>query len=122
LKGSPDRLTFNIYFPLEVGRLLDPADVESNVPDHTASWRRKLNARVTRAEQVIEPDRAGAAAGRHLDIDPQSPVRSARHPRVLHAFDRPIERRAHAAITAERYRYSIDFHSGSRRHSDGTMI
>ena len=112
LKGAPIGY-LNIYFPLEVGRLLDPADVESNVPI-IRIMERKLNARVTRAEQVIEPDRAGAAAGRHLDIDPQSPV--LRVTRVYYtAFDRPIEV-ALIRYHPERYRYSIDFHSGRGRH------
>jgi GntR family transcriptional regulator len=112
LKGAPIGY-LNIYFPAEIGRLFEPSDIDSNVPV-IRTMERKLNTRVVRAEQVIEPDRAGAAAGKHLDIDPQSPV--LRVTRVYFTtFDRPIEV-ALIRYHPERYRYSIDFHSeGSRR-------
>jgi GntR family transcriptional regulator len=103
----------NIYFPLEIGRLFDPADLDSQLPV-IRTMERKANTRVLRAEQVIGADRAGDAAGRHLGIDPQSPV--LRVTRVYFtAFDRPIEV-ALIRYHPERYRYSIDFHSkGERR-------
>jgi len=112
LKSAPIGY-LNIYFPAEIGRLFEPADINSNVPV-IRTMERKLNTRVVRAEQVIEPDRAGAAAGKHLDIDPQSPV--LRVTRVYFtAFDKPIEV-ALIRYHPERYRYSIDFHSeGARR-------
>jgi len=112
LKGAPIGY-LNIYFPAEIGRLFEPADIDSNVPV-IRTMERKLNTRVVRAEQVIEPDRAGAGAGKHLDIDPQSPV--LRVTRVYFtAFDKPIEV-ALIRYHPERYRYSIDFHSeGARR-------
>jgi GntR family transcriptional regulator len=112
LKGAPIGY-LNIYFPAEIGRLLEPADIDNNIPV-IRMMERKLNTRVVRAEQVIEPDRAGAAAGKHLDIDPQAPV--LRVTRVYFtAFDKPIEV-ALIRYHPERYRYSIDFHSeGARR-------
>jgi GntR family transcriptional regulator len=112
LDGAPIGY-LNIYFPLEVGRLFDPADIDSQVPV-IRTMERKLNTRVVRAEQVIEADNAGDAAALHLGIDRQSPV--LRVTRVYFtAFERPIEV-ALIRYHPERYRYSIDFHSkGARR-------
>jgi GntR family transcriptional regulator len=102
----------NIYFPPDVGRQLDRADLEGASPI-IRLVERKLNIRIARAEQMIEPDRAGKAAARHLDIDPESPV--LRVTRVYYtSLDRPIEV-ALIRYHPQRYRYSIDFRSDSVR-------
>jgi GntR family transcriptional regulator len=102
----------NIYFPLDIGRQLDKADLEGSSPI-IRLVERKLNVRIARAEQTIEPDKAGKAAGRHLDLDPETPV--LRVTRIYFtSLDRPIEI-ALIRYHPQRYRYSIDFRSDSVR-------
>lgn len=98
----------SIYFPQDVGSQLSRADLEGQSPI-IRLVERKLNIRIARAEQMIEPDRARAAAARHLDIDPEAPV--LRVTRVYYtSFNRPVEV-ALIRYHPERYRYSIDFRS-----------
>jgi GntR family transcriptional regulator len=111
LKDAPIGF-LNIYFPQDVGAQLTRADLEGASPI-IRLVERKLNIRIARAEQMIEPDRAGAVAARHLDIDPDTPV--LRVTRVYYtAFDRPVEV-ALIRYHPQRYRYSIDFRSDTAR-------
>ncbi len=101
-----------IYFPLAVGQLLKRKDIDSSSPV-VRIIERKLNTRVARAEQVIEPDRAGEFAARHLGIDPDAPI--LRVTRVYYtAADQPIEV-ALMRYHPERYRYSIDYRANNIR-------
>ena len=98
----------SIYFPMEIGSQLERADLEGASPI-IRLVERKLNIRIVRAEQMIEPDRAGKTAARYLDIDPESPV--LRVTRVYYtSFDRPVEV-ALIRYHPKRYRYAIDFRS-----------
>lgn len=95
-----------IWFPLDIGSSLTAGNIEGNVP--VIRMVEQLNGlRLTRAEQTIEPDRAGAAAAAELGVAPDTPILRVR--RVYYAHpDRPIEValvRYHPA----RYRYEIDF-------------
>ena len=103
----------SIYFPMEIGSQLERADLEGTSPI-IRLVERKLNIRIVRAEQLIEPDRAGRTAARYLDIDAEAPV--LRVTRVYYtSFDRPVEV-ALIRYHPKRYRYAIDFRSdGARR-------
>lgn len=98
-----------IFFPLSVGRLLKRKDLASDSPI-VRIIERKLNVRVARAEQVIEPDEAGEVAGRHLGVEPKMPILKVT--RVYYtSFDQPIEV-ALMRYHPERYKYSIDYRAG----------
>jgi GntR family transcriptional regulator len=100
-----------IYFPLEVGRLLEREDIDNKTRSPIVRViERKLNTRVARAEQLIEPDHAGDDAARHLNIDPQVPI--LRVTRVYYTtFDQPIEV-ALMRYHPDHYKYSIDYRAG----------
>ena len=66
------------------------------------------NVRITRAEQTIEPDRAGEAAARLLHVSSEAPVLHVK--RAYFAGDRPIEM-ANVRYHPDRYRYAIEFRS-----------
>ena len=95
-----------IWFPLDIGSDIQREDVEGQLPI-VRSVERKRGLRLARAEQIIEPDRAGKVAARHLGIDCDSPILRVR--RVYYAApDRPVEV-AYVRYHPERYRYAIDF-------------
>jgi GntR family transcriptional regulator len=95
-----------VYFPEAIGRELSFDDIRPGVPV-VRVIERKLNLRVVRAQQLIEADVAGPVAGRHLDLDPSTPLLRIR--RVYYAAgDRPVE----VAILRhhpERYQYFVEF-------------
>ncbi|MBV9841081.1 MAG: GntR family transcriptional regulator [Sphingomonadaceae bacterium] len=105
LEGQGPVTFINIWVPLEVGKSLTyPA--EPGIPV-IRQVERALHARLTRAEQLIEADRAGEEAARYLGIDPDTPI--LRGKRVYYAHpDTPIEV-AYVSYHPERYRYAIDF-------------
>jgi GntR family transcriptional regulator len=95
-----------IWFPHDIGNSINAADVEGRLPVIRFVEQRH-GLRLTRAEQLIEPDRAGEAAARYLKVDSDTPI--LRVKRVYYAYpDRPIEV-AYVRYHPERYRYAIDF-------------
>lgn len=94
-----------IWFPVEIGRLLSIDQLDGNLPV-VRLVEQVANVRITRAEQTIEPDRAGDDAAEYLHIDPKSPILHVR--RVYFVGDRPIEL-ANVRYHPDRYRYAIDF-------------
>ena len=108
LDGAPIGY-LEIYVPPAAGRLISQDDLTNELPVIRVV-ERKLNTRVARAEQVIEPDRAGPDAARHLGIGESEPI--LRVTRVYYtAFDQPIEA-AFVRYHPNRYRYAIDFRAG----------
>lgn len=96
---------FEIWFPLDIGRQFKTSDLEGSVPV-VRLVEQIANIRITRAEQIIEPDFAGDDAAEHLNIDSRAPILHVR--RVYYAGDRPMEL-ANVRYHPDRYRYAIDF-------------
>lgn len=105
LKGQGAVAFLNIWVPLEVG--VDfAATLRSEIPI-VRQVEQALEAKLSRAEQFIQPDHAGVEAGRHLGIDPNTPI--LRVKRIYYAQpDTPIEV-AFVRYHPQRYRYAIDF-------------
>lgn len=93
-----------IWLPTDIGSKLRREDLDGDLPV-IRSVERVAKARVTRAEQTIEPGHAGEEAARHLHIDPQAPILHVR--RIYFAGDRPIEL-ANVRYHPDRYRYAIE--------------
>jgi GntR family transcriptional regulator len=105
LEGQGPVAFLNIWVPLEVGRS-SVSPTESGMPV-IRQVEQALQARLARAEQLIEPDHAGEEAARHLGIEPDTPI--LRVKRIYYAHpDNPIEV-AYVRYHPERYRYAIDF-------------
>jgi GntR family transcriptional regulator len=98
---------FEIWIPLDIGRQLKADDIKGNTPI-VRLVETLARVRITRAQQTIEPDRAGDAAARYLHLDPETPILSVQ--RVYYAGDRPIEL-ARVRYHPDRYRYAIEFKS-----------
>ncbi|MCX7864471.1 MAG: GntR family transcriptional regulator [Novosphingobium sp.] len=94
-----------IWFPLEIGSKLSPDQLGGNLPV-IRLVEQVANIRITRAEQTIEPDHAGEEAGKHLQIDPKTPILNVS--RIYFAGNRPIEL-ANVRYHPDRYRYAIEF-------------
>lgn len=109
--GGEPTAYLEIYFPNDVGEHLETSDfLTAGVPIIRAVERR-LNVRVSRAQQKIESASAGEAAA-HLGLAPSDPVLFVTRAYYL-ATGRPIEAvfvRYHPA----RYSYVIDFNADSR--------
>jgi len=101
-----------IYFPHEVGRQLEHHDfLKAGVPIIRAVERR-LNVRVSRAQQKIESSTAGEVAAAHLGLQAGDPVLFVTRVYYL-ASGQPIEAvfvRYHPA----RYSYVIEFNADGR--------
>jgi GntR family transcriptional regulator len=95
-----------IWFPLEIGEVLTPADLGGSEPI-VRIVERKHQLRLVGAEQIVEPGRAGSAAGRHLQIAGDTPILRVKRVYYVHPH-RPIEV-AYVRYHPERYRYAIDF-------------
>ena len=96
----------NIWFPPEVGAVLQPEELEGLAPT-VSMVERKCGFRVVRAEQLVEADRAGRQAGLRLGVDETAPILSVR--RIYYAAeDRPVEI-AYARYHPQRYRYAIEY-------------
>jgi len=96
-----------IWFPDDIGRQLQSRSLNGHVPV-VRLVEQIANVRITRAEQTIEPDRAGEAAARLLHVSSEAPVLHVK--RVYFAGDRPIEM-ANVRYHPDRYRYAIEFRS-----------
>lgn len=97
-----------IWFPPDIGDTLRPEEIDGALPV-VRLVETKKQLRLTRAEQVIEPDRAGAEAARYLGVDAGEPILKVR--RVYYAHpDRPIEV-AYVRYHPQRYRYAVDYRS-----------
>lgn len=94
-----------IWFPSAVGELLVPEELTGRIPV-ALQVEKAINAKITRAEQTIKPDRAGDLAGRHLDIEADTPVLRVR--RSYFVGSRLIEV-ADVVYHPERYSYAIEF-------------
>lgn len=104
LQGKPIA-SLEIWFPPDIGAGLNLEDGDASTPV-IRIIERKFSLRVTRAEQFIEPDVAGDAAARQLQVKPSTPILRAR--RTYFAGSRPIEM-AYVRYHPERYRYAIEF-------------
>jgi GntR family transcriptional regulator len=107
LEGQGPVAYLDIWVPLAVRESFDLSkELEMPVIRHV---EQALQVRLSRAEQVIEPDHAGPEAAKHLGIDPKTPI--LRVKRIYYAHpDTPIEV-AYVRYHPERYRYAIDFKS-----------
>lgn len=95
-----------IWFPQELGGALTPEEIDGNVPI-VRLLERKLQLRLSGAEQVVEPDHAGKEAARHLGVEASTPI--LRVKRIYYAHPhRPIEV-AYVRYHPQRYRYAVDF-------------
>ena len=101
-----------IYFPPEVGKELQRHDfLTAGVPIIRAVERR-LNVRVSRAQQKIESGMAGKVAAAHLGLRPADPVLLVT--RVYHlASGQPIEV-VFVRYHPGRYSYVIEFNADGR--------
>ena len=95
---------YEIWLPLDIGRKLQREDLDSDLPV-IRSVERVAKARVTRAEQTIEPGHAGQDAASYLHIDPKTPILHVQ--RTYFAGNRPIEL-ANVRYHPDRYRYAIE--------------
>lgn len=94
-----------IYFPEAVGRLLSIEDVSGDVPV-VRMVERKLSRSVVRAEQLIQPDIAGAETAAHLGVARGTPILRVR--RTYYAVSgQPVEI-AFVHYHPERYRYAVE--------------
>jgi GntR family transcriptional regulator len=95
-----------IWFPPELGGALTPEEIDGNVPI-VRLLERKLQLRLSGAEQVVEADHAGKEPARHLGVDASTPI--LRVKRIYYAHPRrPIEV-AYVRYHPQRYRYAVDF-------------
>lgn len=105
LEGQGPVAFLNIWVPREVGEGFAES-LRSEVPV-VRQVEQALQAKLSRAEQFIQPDQAGEEAGLHLGIDRATPI--LRVKRIYYADpDTPIEV-AYVRYHPERYRYAIDF-------------
>lgn len=111
IDGEPTAY-LEIYFPHEVGSLLEEADFQTAGVPIIRAVERRLNVRVTRAEQKIEPGAAGNIAAGHLELQPSDPVLLVTRVYYL-ASGQPIEA-AFVRYHPSRYSYMIEFNADSR--------
>lgn len=110
IDGDPTAY-LEIYFPHEVGRQLEEADFQTAGLPIIRAVERRLNVRVSRAEQKIESGSAGDAAA-HLELLPTDPVLL-----VTRAYYLPGGQAIEAAFVRyhpSRYSYVIEFNADSR--------
>lgn len=110
IKGEPVA-HFEIYFPQAVGELLREEELSDSGIPVIRTVERKLGAKVSRAEQVIEFDRAGAVAARHLGLGASDPVLRVTRVYFL-GSGYPVEV-VFVRYHPKRYRYTIDFVASS---------
>lgn len=109
LDGEGPVAYLKIWFPPEIGEVLQPEELEGLAPV-VSMVERRCGLRVVRAEQLVEADHAGREAAQHLRLDEQAPILSVR--RIYYAAeDRPVEI-AYARYHPQRYRYAIEYRSG----------
>ena len=94
-----------IWFPFEIGRLLNRDDLSGNLPI-VRIVEQVSSVRITRAAQTIGPDLAGPDAAEHLKIEANAPILSVQ--RVYFAGEQPVEV-ANVRYHPDRYRYAIEF-------------
>jgi len=95
-----------IWFPNDIGRQLRMEDIGGYVPV-VRLVEQKLNLRLMRAQQFIEPGQATSSAAKYLKINAKSPI--LRVKRIYYAHpDRPIEI-AYVRYHPDRYRFAIEF-------------
>lgn len=111
IDGEPTAY-LEIYFPHEIGRQLDQADLLTPGVPIIRSVERRLNLRVSRAEQKIESGSAGDIAGPLLELQPTDPVLLVTRAYYL-ANGQPIET-AFVRYHPSRYSYVIEFNADSR--------
>ncbi|UZW57409.1 GntR family transcriptional regulator [Sphingobium sp. JS3065] len=95
---------YEIWLPLDIGSKLPGEELDGHMPV-IRLVERVAKARVTRAEQTIEPGHAGEEAATHLHIDAKTPILHVQ--RTYFAGDRPIEL-ANVRYHPDRYRYAIE--------------
>ncbi|MEX1147369.1 MAG: GntR family transcriptional regulator [Sphingomonadales bacterium] len=107
--GDDPVLYLEAFFPVAIGRHLDPADVTAGIP-LVRIVERTLKLKVVRALQHIDPDLAEPGVASQLGLKVGSPILRIR--RVYYTADgKPIE----AAILRhhpKRYQYVIEFNAG----------
>lgn len=101
-----------IYFPHEIGRRLDQRDFETAGVPIIRAVERRLNVRVSRAQQKIESSTAGEVAGAHLGLGPADPVLFVTRVYYL-ASGQPIEA-VFVRYHPGRYSYVIEFNANGR--------
>lgn len=104
LDGAPVAY-LEIWFPFEIGRLLEKSQLEGNLPI-VRVVEQVSSIRITRASQTIRPDFAGQDAAEHLQIAPSAPILHVE--RIYFAGDRPVEL-VNVRYHPDRYRYAIEF-------------
>lgn len=111
IDGEPTAY-LEIYFPDEVGQQLDEADLLTPGVPIIRGVERRLNVRVSRAEQKIESGSAGEVAGPLLELQPSDPVLLVTRAYYL-ANGQAIET-AFVRYHPSRYSYVIEFNADSR--------
>lgn len=111
IDGEPTAY-LEIYFPDEVGQQLDEADLLTPGVPIIRGVERRLNVRVSRAEQKIESGSAGEIAGPLLELQPSDPVLLVTRAYYL-ANGQAIET-AFVRYHPSRYSYVIEFNADSR--------
>ena len=110
--GGEPAAYLEIYFPHEVGSQLQEADFQAVGVPIIRAVERRLNVRVSRAEQKIESGAAGDVAAAHLELHPSEPVLL-----VTRAYFLPSGQAIEAAFVRyhpSRYSYVIEFNADSR--------
>lgn len=95
----------NFYFPEWVGAMIHKADTEPGLPI-VRVIEKKINQRIVRAEQVVEPVLANAATARHLGIKTNAPLLEAIRTYYV-GSGAPVEV-AVVRYHPERYRYTME--------------
>jgi GntR family transcriptional regulator len=111
IDGEPTAY-LEIYFPQEVGRQLEESDFQTAGVPIIRAVERRLNVRVSRAEQKIESGAAGEVAAAQLELQPSDPVLLVTRAYYL-ASGQAIET-AFVRYHPLRYSYVIDFNADSR--------
>ncbi|MGR4865995.1 GntR family transcriptional regulator [Caulobacter sp. LARHSG274] len=101
-----------IYFPPEVGRQLEPQDFITVGMPIIRAVERRLNVRVSRAQQKIESGMAGEVAAAHLGLKPADPVLLVTRAYYL-ASGQAIEA-VFVRYHPGRYSYVIEFNADGR--------
>ncbi len=96
----------DIYFPQQVGDLIDPQEISVGEPI-VRLVERKTGRRVVSARQVIRPALADARSAEALGIEPGTPVLRLR--RIYYATDGTALEVAVLTLHPQRYDYEIEF-------------
>ena len=106
--GYLDRSVFaysDFYFPEWVGSLIQKADAKIGLPI-VRIVEQKINQRIVRAEQIVEPILANSVIAHHLGVKRKTPVLE-----VVRTYYVATGQRVEVAVVRyhpERYRFTVD--------------